>query len=381
MDQEAQEKYRYSATIVQNVLELVSSSVHVGSSVHSLCKYGDDLIRANVKTLFKKNKDMEKGISFPTSITINNFIQNFSPPSSEDIIVGNDDLVKIEISAHVDGYIVSLGKTVVAQSPPRACLVDKRANVIAAAYYASEAALRLFSPGKTSTDVTKAIKLVADGFGCSIAEHSYTSQFDRFVISGKKTFPNKQRAEGPIINFEFSAGEVYSIDIIMSTGTGFAKKTSVNPSIYTRNVNKSYQLKLKASRALFSKVCTDHSVFPFLLRETIDDRMRAGLNECVKNQLLIPYAVSSDQNGEYVAQYKVTVFVHHNGPLRLTPVPEEPNVKPAVSIPQESEISVLLKTPVNMVSFASLPKNPEVEFLTSNFNSIVPEIDSEMMVE
>ncbi|OMJ28685.1 ERBB-3 binding protein 1 [Smittium culicis] len=232
-----------------------------------------------------------------------------------------------------------------------------------AAYLASEIAARQIAPGKSSKDVINAINNVAKEFGCQVAEHSFTSQLDQFVFSGKKTFCNKVKTEGPMFDHEFNAGETYSLDVILSTGTGISKTSEYAPTIYSRNVNRSYRLKLKSSRLLFGKVCSAQSIFPFLMRETIDERDKMGLSECVKNELLIPYSVSSDRNGEFVAQFKMTVFVHHSGPLRLTaPVPSP---LPDLSfIPETSDIASKLSVNLNQMPFCELPKNAAISSIS-----------------
>lgn len=49
---------------------------------------------------------MKKGIAFPTCISINNCICHFSPLRSEaDIKLADGDLVKIDLGAHIDGFI------------------------------------------------------------------------------------------------------------------------------------------------------------------------------------------------------------------------------------------------------------------------------------
>jgi hypothetical protein len=42
-----------------------------------------------------------------------------------------------------------------------------------------------------------------------------------------------------------------------------------------------------------------------------------GLVECVKNELLHPYPVLAEKNGEVVAQFKYTVAIRSDGPFIL----------------------------------------------------------------
>jgi len=97
---------------------------------------------------------MEKGIAFPTCISLNNCVGHHSPlPESEGVLKEND-VIKIDLGVHLDGYIAVAAQTVPVLSPPSSSsspsspspspLTGPAANAIAAAYYASEIGLLLF---------------------------------------------------------------------------------------------------------------------------------------------------------------------------------------------------------------------------------------------
>ena len=69
-----------------------------GAKIIEICEYGDKRIVEEANKLFKKEKEMKKGISFPTTISVNNFACNYSPISGENNPVeelNDDDLVKM----------------------------------------------------------------------------------------------------------------------------------------------------------------------------------------------------------------------------------------------------------------------------------------------
>ncbi|PVU97675.1 hypothetical protein BB561_000418 [Smittium simulii] len=375
MDQDSQEKYRVSATIAQKVLEQVVSAARPGCSVHMLCKYANDLVNSYTKAVFKKDKQIERGLSFPATISTNNFIQNFSPDEQHDIQLAPNDLVKI-LCVQLDGFIANVAYTFSLLPALQFNMSDKQTAVTCAAYYASEAALRLLSPGNKTADIVEIVGLIAKEFNCSVSEHSYTSQLDRFVSSGKKTFSNLKLPKNPNLISVIEAGDFYTVDIILSTGPGVSKDAICPPTIYSRNINKSYMLKIKSSRNLFSKVCKERSVFPFLMRDVMDSSTKTGIMECVRNDLLVPYKVTCDRNGEFVAQFKNTVFVHHTGPLRLTPN-VLPNV-PLLDIPQDSKIAGIINLPIKHIASASLPSNSEIDSISLGTTANSVSADMEM---
>lgn len=67
-----------------------------GASVREICEYGDSLLTEETTKVFKKEKDLKKGIAFPTSVSVNNCICHFSPIHTEpDYVLKKDDLAKV----------------------------------------------------------------------------------------------------------------------------------------------------------------------------------------------------------------------------------------------------------------------------------------------
>lgn len=96
--------------------------------------------------VFKKEKEIKKGIAFPTCLSVNNCICHFSPTKNDpDHELKEGDVVKIDLGAHIDGFIAVAAHTVVAKSND-AKVSGRAADVILATYWASQAALRLLKP-------------------------------------------------------------------------------------------------------------------------------------------------------------------------------------------------------------------------------------------
>lgn len=78
------------------VLKLVIEKCIEGANVREICEYGDQTVLEETSKVFKKEKDMKKGIAFPTSLSINNCICHFSPtPRDPDVLLKVGDLVKV----------------------------------------------------------------------------------------------------------------------------------------------------------------------------------------------------------------------------------------------------------------------------------------------
>lgn len=67
-----------------------------GASVRELCTMGDKLLIDETVKVFKKEKELKKGIAFPTCLSVNNCICHFSPLASDtDVELKDGDVVKM----------------------------------------------------------------------------------------------------------------------------------------------------------------------------------------------------------------------------------------------------------------------------------------------
>lgn len=123
-----------------------------GADISTICGTVDSFIEAELLKVFsnKKSKKLERGIAFPTCLSVNEVCGHYSPCHDESTKLQTEDLVKIELGAHIDGYTANLAHTVVIGGKAK----DKKAAVTLAAYDAFQAAARVVKTGATNHEVT-----------------------------------------------------------------------------------------------------------------------------------------------------------------------------------------------------------------------------------
>jgi len=337
-------KYKMAAEITNKVLKEVVTACLASASVRDLCMLGDRRLTEETSKAFKKDKKITKGIAFPTCLSVNHAICHFSPLVSEaDQTLEEGDMVKIDMGAHIDGYIAVVAHTVVVGG---GVTTGAKADALMAAHLCSEAALRLVKPGNETYEITETVTKIAEAFDCKPVEGMLSHQLEQNRIDGEKTIiqnPSEaQRKEHE--KFDFSVHEVYAIDVLISTGEGLGREKDAKITIY-KKTDDSYMLKMKTSREFYSKVGKQFGTMPFNIRNMEDERKaRMGVVECVSKRLIEPFQVLFEKEGTYVAQYKFTVLLMPNGPHKITGLPfDESLVKTEKSLKDE-EILKLLKT-------------------------------------
>ncbi|XP_031550715.1 proliferation-associated protein 2G4-like [Actinia tenebrosa] len=322
-------KYKMAGDMANRVLLKVIEAAVANTTVLTLCELGDSLILEETNKVYKKEKEMKKGIAFPTCISVNNCVCHCSPLKSEpDVPLCDGDLVKIDFGVHIDGFIAVVGHTVVVGASKENKITGRKADVLQAAYLASEVAQRMVKPGIENNAITDLVQKVAESFKCKPIEGMLSHQLGKNVIDGEKAIiqnpTEAQRKEHT--KCEFAVHEVYAVDVLISTGDGKTKEKENRTTVYKRTAE-SYNLKLKASRVFYSEVVSKFGMMPFTLRAFDEERKaKMGVVECQKHNLVEPFNVLWDKEGEYVAQFKFTLLLMPNGNIRITQGPYDPDL-------------------------------------------------------
>jgi curved DNA binding protein len=321
-------KYRLAAEIAQSALEGVISQIAPGKNVLELCAFGDAIVTARAAAIYRtgKSKKVEKGIAFPTCISVNEVVCHFSPLPNESMTIQAGDWVKIDLGCHVDGYIAVVAHTVIVptvttDADATEVVSGSAADVLKCAHDAVELVARMIKPGNTNIQVTEALEKLADSYGVKSIHGTLMHQMKRFVIDGAKMIAQKNDPENKVNKASFEVHEVYAIDVAFTTGLEKPVQSERRTTVFKRQVDKKYQLKMKASRYVFSEINAKFPTLPFTIRAFDDEsQSRMGVVECVKHDLLTPFPILEGRPGDKIAHLKATVLVLANGTVKITGV-------------------------------------------------------------
>jgi methionine aminopeptidase len=101
------DKYKAAAVITNLALEKVISLCVPGADIYTVCQEGDRFMEEELRKIFnnKKSKKLERGVAFPTCISVNNILGHFSPLSDESMVLTEGDIAKIDLGCHMDGFV------------------------------------------------------------------------------------------------------------------------------------------------------------------------------------------------------------------------------------------------------------------------------------
>lgn len=351
-------KYKVAADIVHATMKkLVELSVE-GAKILDLCIEGDKLIEQGTGAVYNKavkGVKVQKGLAFPTSVSVNNCVSHFSPLASDPLssqTLAKGDVVKLHVGAQIDGFAAVSAETLVVGATPEDPVTGRKADVIKAAHLAAEVAMRVVRVGNKNWGVTEAVGKATSAFDCKPVEGMLSCQQTQNVIDGKKRIILNP-GEGQKRDFEtvtFSEGEVWGIDILVSSGEdGKARAEDSKTTIYQKDSTVTYQLKMKTSRAVFSEVQKKAGAFPFNIR-CLDDEKKArlGLQEAVQHALVKPYDVIFTPAGTFVAAFHFTIALLPAGPALITqpPVWYKPELVKTEKELEDPELKELIAKPL-----------------------------------
>ena len=281
-----------------------------------------------------KGKSIEKGVAFPTCVSVNATVGHFCPLADDKTVLVAGDVAKVDLAAHIDGFVAVAAHTVVVGAEGE--VTGEDADLLAGAAQAMEAALRVVRPGRSSAELAPLLEKVAAAYGVRVVEGVQCHQLQRFTLNGEKAATNRlpvpagdgTAAPPKPADCAFGDAEAWAVDVVLSTGEGRSRvKDDRATTIFARDPAYAYNLKMKASRAVFNEVLKKApGSLPFALRSLETPGARKGLNECITHGLIQPYPVLHEAAGAKTAQFKTTVLLMPNGSSdRLTALPLQPH--------------------------------------------------------
>lgn len=343
-------KYREAGKIANMALEGVITQCTAGAIVLDICKFGDAVVTKSCAGIYRAKKNgqtVEKGIGFPTCISVNECVCHNSPLESEAAnqpVLADGDIVKIDLGVHIDGFIavvahtLVVGSTASAEAPHDGPL----GNIFSAAHVCSEVATKMVRPGNTNMQVAAALKQAAETYGVNLIAGTLSHQMKRYVIDGNKVILLREDNEHKVDECALELNEVYAMDVALSTGEGKPRESEQRNTVFKRAVDKSYRLKMRASRYLFNEVNSKFPTLPFTLRAFDDERQaRMGVVECLKHDLVHAYPVLYERPGDIVVHFKFTLLLLPSGTVRITGHPVDQAVFTTDKTPDEATAAIL----------------------------------------
>ncbi|KII67501.1 Proliferation-associated protein 2G4 [Thelohanellus kitauei] len=317
------DKYKTAGKIAGAVIERLVTLCKPGASCFELCRIGDKMIAEKTAKVFSRDKMLKKGVAFPTCISPNHFVCHFSPLKSEDLVLSDNDVVKIDLGVQIDGYAACVATTCVVGASKDNRVKGRKADTIIAAHRAAELALKCMKVGKTvRLHSTKESQYNRNDIKNLMSYNTYKN-----VLEGhKKILLNpSEAARKDYPEQEFSEWDVFYLDVFITNCEESKAKTGDTRTTVFRRTGNNFDLRGTTSKDMFRRIIADYQEFGFSLNSFEDEnKSKLGVKECVDHSLLISYPVLFVEEPDIVAHFKFTVVITPKGPIKIVSPPFKP---------------------------------------------------------
>jgi methionyl aminopeptidase len=285
MEAEILENYRRAGRILAEVLAEARPRVEIGASLLDVANFVEEAIRS-------------KGAlpAFPCNISLDRNAAHYTP-SPDDSSRFAENMVKLDVGVHVDGYIADSAITID---------LGGHDKLVEASEAALEAALEIIRPGIDTAQIGKAIEEAITGYGYKPVYNLTGHGLSRYLAHDEPAVPNRAMDRGTILK----DGDVIAIEPFATSGSGRISEAPIN-EIYGFSANR--PMRLPAARALLKEIIENYRTLPFARRWLKGERMEYALMQLLRSGALHRYPVLWEVEGALVSQAEHTVVVLETG--------------------------------------------------------------------
>ena len=287
------ENYIKAGKIAGEVRENVRDTNWVGKTVFEICEYVESEI---------KNRGAK--CAFPVNTSINEVAAHYTAEPNDPLTIKDDDLVKIDLGAQINGYIADTAVTV--------CYNPEFDNLTQAAQLALDNAMSMIKTGVKSSDVGRTIEKTIKQMGFIPIANLSGHSLDQYTIHAGKSVPNIWS----IGSFTFNENQAFACEPFVTTGEGlvFVHEGKIK-NIFALSSRK--KTKDKEADKMLDYFWENFNMLPFALRwltnEWEENEARKLLNLLVKKKSVHAYPVLVEGNGKRVTQAEHTFIPNENG--------------------------------------------------------------------
>lgn len=282
--EEILEKYRQAGKILSNVRKEAAKKIDVGVSLLEVADFAENLIR-------------EQGAepAFPCNISRNDEAAH-ATPCLDDKTVFENDMVKLDIGVHIDGYIADTAVTIDLSDHP---------DLVEASKKALSMAIEIVKEGTNTADIGEVIEKTINEFGYKPVMNLTGHGLGRYNQHAPPSIPNKKIKRG----ITLKEGDVIAIEPFATDGAGRVSDRGL-PEIFS--VVKVKPVRSREARELLKEI-EKYQKLPFAKRWLLSDRLDFSIKQLERLKILHSYPVLKDDGGGLVSQAEHTMIVQKDG--------------------------------------------------------------------
>ena len=294
MDDEIHEKYFRAGEIAANARDKGVEKIKPGSTISEVVDYVESLI-------------YEKGAkpAFPVNIARNHVAAHFTPLKIDSQKFHEGDLVKLDVGAHIDGYIADTARTIEVKT-------NEYENLCKSSDEALQKVIDIMKPGISLVEIGKIVENTISSYGFKPIENLTGHSMNRFRLHSGMSIPNV-----PSIGLRKKprVDDVIAIEPFATDGAGKVI-TGKGSNIYIINSGPNLRsLRDNRSRLQLNKIRKEFNSLPFAHRwcDNFFKNSDITIHRLSHLGLLHHFPQLIEQDNGMVSQKEHTVIVTNDG--------------------------------------------------------------------
>ncbi|MTK63739.1 MAG: type II methionyl aminopeptidase [Methanobacterium sp.] len=290
-----------------------------GKIVSKVRKMAVDYIEADMKILelvnFVESNIIEMGAkpAFPCNISINEITAHYTAPPGDESIIKDGDLVKIDLGAHVDGYIADSAITVLVGDSDKVLNEEEKElnlKMIQTAQDALQSAINTIKAGVELGEIGTAIEETITKNGLNTIPSLAGHEVDQYVLHSGISVPNIKEEN----HHKIEEGDVLAIEPFVTNGSGLLK--DVNETNIFKFL-KDRPMRMVQAKKLLHNIVSDYGSLEFcqrwLINENNKNHINMAMRQLINSGAIYAYHVLKEKSNARVAQAEHTVIVEEDG--------------------------------------------------------------------
>ena len=274
--------------------------------------YGADLIKSECSCLELAEKieskiiDSGADIAFPVNISINEVAAHFSPKHDDKhLFIKKGDIVKLDIGAHIDGFIADTAITVEVGT-------KNHSDMIKASSDALDEAVGLMKPGISLNDIGEKVKQTINSYGYKPIENLTGHSMQKYVLHAGASVPN---VPDTVHNYIPKEDDVFAIEPFATNGAGYVIAGPVSNIYLCKKTFNPRLVRDKKTRVVYSQAKKEFNTLPFAQRwfEKKFSNSEHLLRKLLFKNLIKQYPQLIYAKKGIVTQKEHTVIVNEDG--------------------------------------------------------------------
>ena len=287
------EKLRQAGKIAGQVRETMKKTVKEDMPIIEICERTEDMIRK-----------LGGRPAFPCNVSINEIAAHYTSPPNDEKRIPKNSVVKVDVGAHVDGYVADTAVTV--------CFNPEYEAMVVAAEDALKTAIETLRAGIFTSKLGTAIQKSIESHGFKPVSNLTGHQVGRYLIHAGRSLPNVSH----LSTTRLHEGEVYAVEPFVTLNEA-AGRVANGDDVTIFKLKKHKSMKTPAARQLLTFMETDFRTLPFaerwLLQSPLKNKYKDAFKEIRASHCLTEYPIFIEASGKPVAQAEHTLLITANG--------------------------------------------------------------------